>query len=250
VNTNIPPQVLPLAGEDEMSFILFPNDKHSLDRVFLDIINSHSQEETMKEIDYRKEFKKFISPKVGKVETVTLPAMNFLMIDGKGDPNTSAAYQDAVGALYSAAYTLKFMFKKELEINYNVMALEGLWWVPDMDLFSVEDKDAWLWTMMLFTPDFVTQAHFIRAVEVLKVKKPNPALGSLRLETSEEGICAQVMHIGPYAAEKPTVDLLHGYIHENGYQLTGKHHEIYMGDPRKAAPEKLKTIIRQPMKKE
>lgn len=203
----------------------------------------------MKVINYRKEFKSYISPKPGKVEIVNLPVMNFMMIDGKGNPNKSESYQRALDALYSAAYTLKFMFKKEEGINYNVMALEGLWWVPDMDLFSVEAKDAWYWTMMLYTPEFVTREQFERTINEVKAKKPNPALELLRLETFEEGLCAQVMHLGPYAAEKPTVDLLHGYIAANGYVRTGKHHEIYMGDPRKAAPEKLKTILRQPVKK-
>lgn len=204
----------------------------------------------MEILDSRKKFKAFYQPKPGRVEFLDIPAMYYLMVDGTGNPNTSPEYSDCVSALYSIAYTQKFKIKKVKGIDYNLLALEGLWWMDDMNLFSVNNKDEWKWTMMISQPEIITGKEIFETIAELEKKKPNPALSRVRYELFNEGLSAQIMHIGPYSAEKPTVDQLHGSIAENGYRLRGKHHEMYLGDPRKTAPEKLKTIIRQPVSRE
>ena len=179
--------------------------------------------------------------------------MAFLMIDGSGNPNTSQEYQQAVEALYGVAYALKFLLKKEQGVDYAVMPLEGLWWTPDIREFSVEHKESWLWTMMIAQPQEVTAALFERAREPVQRKKPSPALTKIRLEPFHEGLAAQIMHLGPYTAEEPTIVRLHAFIREQGFTFDGirqKHHEIYLSDPRRAAPEKMRTVIRQPMARE
>jgi hypothetical protein len=202
----------------------------------------------MQKLDLKKTLKPYYNAK-STPTFIDVPAMNFLMVDGKGNPNTAPEYADAVQTLYSVAYTLKFKVKKEMAIDYPVMALEGLWWTEDMNLFSADKKDDWLWTMMISTPDFIT----IELLEAAKTeagrKKSLAALPRLRLECFAEGLSAQLMHIGPYSAEAPNIQRLHDFIHENGYSFGGKaqkHHEIYLSEPRKSAPEKMKTIIRQP----
>ena len=174
--------------------------------------------------------------------------MVFLMVDGHGDPNTSAQYRDAVSALFSVSYTARFALKRAGVLDYGVMPLEGLWWVPDMATFSTEDKSAWDWTMMIMQPDEVTEAVFAQAKSGAAAKRSLPALDGLRLERFAEGLSAQVLHVGPYSAEGPTLRALHEFIAEQGRELAGKHHEIYLGDPARSAPENLKTIIRQPMR--
>lgn len=202
----------------------------------------------MKKIDFKKELKHLYKASPKKAEIVDVPQMKFLMIDGKGDPNTSQEFQDAVEALYSLSYTLKFMVKKgELEIDYGVMPLEGLWWVDDISQFSIENKEAWKWTLMIMQPDYVTTELFNEAVEQVKKKKDPVALPKVKFESFSEGKAAQIMHIGPFSEEGPTIEKVHNFIKESGCKLTGKHHEIYLSDIRKAAPEKWKTIIRQPM---
>jgi hypothetical protein len=179
---------------------------------------------------------------------VDVPELPFLMIDGHGDPNTSAAYAEAVQAIYQVAYTLKFTLKRaEGGLDFGVMPLEGLWWVPDMSTFSTSDKSDWDWTMMILQPAVVTSAMVEQAKEAAASKRPSEAIGRVRLESFDEGESAQVMHIGPYALEGPTIAGLHAFIDQRGLDLRGKHHEIYLGDPRRAAPEKLRTIIRQPV---
>jgi hypothetical protein len=200
-------------------------------------------------IDYKKELGRLYKAKPGKQETVVVPPMNFLMIDGTGDPNISQEYIEAIQTLYPMAYTLKFMCKKELDKDYAVMPLEGLWWTEDMNQFSAEDKGNWQWTAMIMVPDFVTQEMFQRAYKEVEAKKNPPAIKKIRLETYDEGRAAQVMYIGPYADEGPTIKALHEYIVAEGGALnaTNKHHhEIYFSDPRRTDPSKLKTIIRQP----
>jgi len=200
-------------------------------------------------IDLRKEFKQLYSPSTKEVVLVEVPDMAFLMIDGSGDPNTSQEYHDALTTLYNVSYTLKFLIKKEIAIDYLVMALEGLWWKDNMLEFSMENKDTWQWTSMIMQPVYVTAELVNRVCEELKQKKDLPALSKLRFEHFHEGLSVQIMHIGLYAAEKPTIEKLHTYIKKHGYEFNGKHHEIYLGDPRRAAPEKLKTVIRQPVKR-
>lgn len=205
----------------------------------------------MQKLELKKTLKPYYDAKPAPV-LVEIPTMNFLMIDGTGNPNTSADYAEVVQALYSVAYTLKFKIKKEMAIDYPVMALEGLWWCEDMHLFSEEKKDDWLWTMMISTPDFVTPELVETAKAEAGKKKTLAALPRLRFESFTEGLSAQLMHIGPYSAEAENIRRLHAFIHANGYAFEGKaqkHHEIYLSDPRKAAPEKLKTIVRQPMVK-
>ena len=202
----------------------------------------------MLKIDWKKEFKHLYRPSTRAVVVVDVPPLNFLMIDGVGDPNTAQEYREAVEALYAVAYALKFMVKKgPAAVDYGVMPLEGLWWVDDMRQFSVDDKGAWQWTMMIMQPEHVTEPLLEEALERVRVKKDPAALVKMQFESYHEGLSAQIMHVGPYAAEAPTIEKIHQFIAENGYQLRGKHHEIYLGNPRRTAPERLKTIIRQPM---
>lgn len=204
----------------------------------------------MSKRDLKTELKSLYSPSAKEVVVVNVPAMNFLMIDGRGDPNTSQEYRDAIEALFGLSYTLKFMIKKgKPPIEYGVMPLEGLWWAEDVASFMEGRKDLWLWTAMIMQPEFITKAHVKTATDQLGEKKNPAALSRVRFERFKEGKSAQILHIGPYAAEAPTIKRIHDFIAENGWQLSGKHHEIYLGDPRRTAPEKLKTVIRQPFKK-
>jgi len=202
----------------------------------------------MPKIDFKKELKHLYNPSAKEVVIVDVPRMNFLMIDGAGDPNKAQEFKDAVEALYSVSYALKFMVKKgKTTIDYSVMPLEGLWWVDDMSKFGMEDKDAWKWTVMIMQPEFVTKDMFKKALEQVGKKKNLLALSKMKFEDFHEGLSAQIMHIGPYSAEGPTIKKLHNFIREKGYELRGRHHEIYLSDPRKSAPEKMKTIIRKPI---
>ncbi len=202
----------------------------------------------MKKIDYKKELKHLYRSSAKKVEFVDVPKMNFFMIDGEGDPNRSQAYQDAIEALYALSYALKFKIKKgEIGIDYGVLPLESQWWADDMVSFTEDKKDDWKWTAMIMQPELVTKDMVKMAMEEV-IKKKNPvALPMVRFESFTEGKAAQIMHIGPFTEEGPTVEKLHSFIEENGCHRVGKHHEIYLSDTRRAAPEKWKTIIRQPV---
>lgn len=200
----------------------------------------------MKKIDLKKELKHLYNPSK-EIALVDVPEMNFLMIDGTGDPNTSQDYKDAIESLYAVSYTLKFMVKKEKVVDYVVMPLEGLWWTEPMSQFTMENKDMWQWTAMIMQPEYVTEELFNRAVEQVQIKKNLPSLSKIKFKSLYEGLSTQLMYIGPYSAEGPTIEKLHNFIEENGYELRGKHHEIYLSDPRRSAPEKLKTVIRQPV---
>ena len=202
----------------------------------------------MTKIDFKKELKHFYNPSAKKVEIVDVPMMNFLMIDGSGDPNTAQEYKAAVEALFAVSYALKFMVKKEKGVDYGVLPLEGLWWTDDMTQFSMENKDVWKWTSMIMQPKYVTEDLVSKALEQVEKKKNPPALPKIRFESLHEGLSAQSMHIGLYSAEGPTIEKLHNFIKETGHELRGKHHEIYLSDPRRSKPEKMKTVIRQPMK--
>jgi hypothetical protein len=202
-----------------------------------------------KKIDYKKELKQFYGGKAGESVTVDVPELSFIMVDGQGDPNTSQEYVDAIQTLYPLAYTLKFMSKSELQRDFAVMPLEGLWWTENMEEFTDKDKSNWLWTAMIMQPEFITQDMFERAVGQVRTKKNPASLDKARLEKYTEGRSAQVMYVGPYSDEGPTIKKLHAYIEDQGGKLedsNGHHHEIYFSDPRRVAPEKLKTIIRQP----
>lgn len=192
----------------------------------------------------------------GEFRILEVPAMQYLMIDGAGDPNTAAAYSDAVAALFPLAYTLKFESRKRFGIDTVVMPLEGLWHAPDMESFtSRRDKSEWLWTLMILVPDHVTSAMFDDAVDAVeaklaKKKQESPALRSVRLETLDEGLCVQTLHVGSYDDEAPVLDdLHHRFIPDSGLRMTGLHHEIYLSDVRRVEPAKLRTILRQPVER-
>jgi hypothetical protein len=206
----------------------------------------------MAKLDLRKQYKNLYSPSVKSVEMVDVPALKFAMVDGQiepgSSPGSSAAFQEAVQALYGISFTLKFMSKlrKEDPLDYGVMALEGLWWVEDGE-FDITRPEGWRWTAMIMQPDHITQAMYQEALEQLCKKKPGPGLTKLRFETFQEGLSMQILHIGPYAQEPATMDKMNAFATENGYTRHGKHHEIYMGDPRRVDPAKLKTILRHPL---
>jgi hypothetical protein len=188
--------------------------------------------------------------KRGKFRLVEVPPTQYLMIDGAGDPNTAAEFADAVAALYPIAYTLKFASRKELGVDTVVMPLEGLWHAPDMDVFTVHrDKSAWFWTLMIMQPDHIDRAMFARAVESVAAKNDAPSsLAAVRLETLEEGLCVQTLHLGTFDDEAPVLDdLHHRFIPENGLAMRGLHHEIYLSDARRVEPAKRRTILRQPV---
>jgi hypothetical protein len=202
----------------------------------------------MAKTDVKKKLKHLYRPSAKEVSVVDVPGMGFLMIDGQGDPNTSQEYQEAIEALYTVAYQIKFMVKgRDPELDYVVPPLEGLWWAEDMADFATGNKDVWLWTAMIYQPDQVIRELFEEAIAQVKEKKNPAALPLLRLERYHEGLSVQIMHIGPWAEEAPTIEKLHAFAQEKGYRLRGKHHEIYLSDPRRTAPEKLKTVVRQPV---
>lgn len=207
----------------------------------------------MPKLDFKKENKELYNPSTKVVSVVDVPEMNYLMIDGEGDPNTSQEYQDSIEALFSVSYKVKFISAKENSQDYVVMPLEGLWWVENMEDFSIEDKSNWKWTAMIRQPDFITKDMLEKALGEVEKKKKLPALSRIKFESLHEGLSAQIMHTGPYSEEGPTIEKLHNFIKEKGYEFDGtmpgeKHHEIYLSDVRKTKPEKLKTIIRQPVK--
>lgn len=209
-----------------------------------DVTSSHNP--LMEKIDFKKTLKHLYQPSTMEFAVVEVPSMQFLMIDGQGAPE-GAAYVDAVGWLYAVAYPIKFISKTELDKDYVVPPLEGLWWAKDLGAFISDDRDSWEWTMMIMQPEWITGAIYEQGLAKAKTKLGD-APSSLRLEPFAEGLSVQILHVGPYADEAPTIARLHDeFLPGNGYVETGHHHEIYLGDPRKTAPEKLKTVIRQPV---
>jgi hypothetical protein len=202
----------------------------------------------MEKIDFNKTLKQLYKPSAKEVVSIDVPEMNFLMVDGEGDPNRSKSFSDAIEALYPVAYTLKFMAKKgSLAVDYGVLPLEALWWADDLSAFTLGKKDDWKWTIMIMQPDFLTREMVKDAIaEVAKKKKP-VSLPLVRFESFREGKSAQTLHIGHFSEEGPTIERVHKYIEELGSQRVGKHHEIYLSDLRRTAPEKWKIIVRQPM---
>ncbi len=177
---------------------------------------------------------------------VDIPGRSYLMIDGEGDPTTAPSYREAVEALYPIAYAIRSEVKKTRGDAYKVMPLEGLWWADDMAAFA-ENRDVWKWTLMILQPPVVTVELVDPLIGATTRKKQLAAGDRVRFEIMAEGLCAQILHVGPYSTEGPTIAKLHDFIRTGGWQLRGKHHEIYLGDPRKSPPEKLKTILRQPV---
>jgi hypothetical protein len=200
-------------------------------------------------LDLKKDFKHLYNPSAKDVSQVDVPPFAFLMIDGSGDPATSQDWKEAVEALYAVSYALKFMIKRGEGIDYAVMPLEGLWWTDDMREFSMDARDIWKWTGMILQPDWITADQVQQALDQTIKKKDLPALSKIRYERYHEGLSAQILHLGPYADEPPTIARLHAWILDHGFDFRGanKHHEIYLSDPRKSAPDKMKTILRQPM---
>lgn len=176
-----------------------------------------------------------------------LPPLKYIMVDGDGEPG-GESFQQAMGTLYNLVYTMKFRSKRLLKKDYDIMAPEGLWWMKGK--FDMNRKDRWLWTLMILVPDFVTVKMFSEAVAEVRSKKNPPGLERARLETLDEGTAVQMMHIGPYANEPESIAKMEAYAEGHGYRMVGKHHEIYLGDPRRAAPSKLKTVLRHPVAKE
>ena len=201
----------------------------------------------MEKINYKKKLQHLYKPSANEVEIVEVPQMNFLMIDGDGGAN-HPTFQNAIEVLFPLSYTLKFMIKKsDIGIDYGVLPLEGLWWADDMSSFIKDKKDDWKWTLMIMQPELITNEMVVEAVNQVRVKKNPTSLPLVRFESINEGKVAQIMHIGPFSEEGPTVQKLHSFIKDSGKKIIGKHHEVYLSDIRRAAPEKWKTIIRQPM---
>lgn len=204
----------------------------------------------MEKLDLKRELKHLYLPSAREVVAVDVPAMDFLMVDGQGDPNTSSAYAEALEALYAVSYAIKFTVKRgPLGIDYGVMPLEGLWWADDMSDFVTGDRSRWKWTMMIMQPQFVNRELVAEAREAVRKKKNPVALPAVRFETFAEGAAAQILHVGPFSEEGPTIERVHDFIGQSGCERTGKHHEIYLTDIRKADPAKWKTVIRQPLAK-
>ena len=204
----------------------------------------------MTKIDFKKDWKHLYQPSKLDFVVVDVPEMNFLKVDGHGDPNSAPEYTQAVEALYAASYKTKFLSKKTGR-DYVVPPLEGLWWAEDMDSFtSARDKSQWDWTMMIMTPEWITEELIDSAIEAAAAGKDLPALGKIRWEPYREGLSVQILHIGSYDEEGPVLNRLHHeWMPANGYSFNGLHHEIYLSDPRRVEPHKLKTILRQPIKK-
>jgi hypothetical protein len=213
----------------------------------------------MEKLDLKKDLKFLYAPSAKKIELVDVPVMNFAMLDGAIEPDqapgTSPLFAENMQALYGVAYTLKFTAKKRKTdaVDYPVMALEGLWWVED-GTFDLRKPGNWKYTVMIMQPDLITPEMFADALAQLRKKKGDqPAFARLRLERFKEGLCVQTMHIGPYVTEPGTIERMQAFMQENGCRdsvgLGGKHHEIYLGDPRRADPSKLKTVLRHPVRK-
>jgi hypothetical protein len=205
----------------------------------------------MEKLELKKLLKHLYNPPSKAPVMVEVPPMNFLEINGAGKPDSHAAVQ-AIEALYAVAYTLKFSVRKLKSIDYPVMPLEGLWWADDMARFTMEDNANRKWTYMIMQPELITAEMVKRAVDDVRFKKNPAALPKLRFEKFDEGMSAEIMYFGPYADEGPSIQKLHDLLREKGYVFDGirqKHHEIYLSDPRRTAPEKLKTVIRQPGRK-
>jgi len=212
----------------------------------------------MEILDLHKQWKHLYNPSAKKVEVVQVPRFQFAMLDGVIEaghgPGSSPTFQAAMEALYGVSYTLKFMVKqrKENPVDYPVMALEGLWGTDNFDraTFDITQPAGWQYSVMIMQPDLITADLFQEGLAKLRKKRGDqPAFAQLRLESLEERQAIQIMHIGPYATEMETIARMDVFAEANGYKLHGRHHEIYMGDPRKAAPDKLKTILRHPVKK-
>ena len=201
----------------------------------------------METVDLVKQWKRLYRPPGQEVTVVDVPTLRFLMVDGEGDPNHSDSFQAAIEALFTLSYTIKFQIKKgPQQIDYKVMPLEGLWWTDDPRDFILANKDNWKWTAMIAQPEFVSEEDVATGRTNVQRKKKDMDLSRIRFESYTEGMSAQILYTGSFAGEGPTIEKIHAAISAAGKQLRGKHHEIYLNDMRRTAPEKLKTILRQP----
>ncbi|WP_431710916.1 GyrI-like domain-containing protein [Glutamicibacter uratoxydans] len=199
-------------------------------------------------LDFKKELASYRA-KRGEFEVLHLPALQYLMIDGQGDPNASTEFSASIEALYPVAYKLKFLSKIELGRDYVVPPLEGLWWADDLRSFSSRrDKATWKWTLMLMLPAWLGTEHVERVREQLRVKNPVERLDDIRVQLLAEGLCVQTLHVGSFDDEGPVIEKMHTEaIADAGLKLAGKHHEIYLNDFRRTDRDKLRTILRQPV---
>lgn len=217
----------------------------------------------MDKVDFKKTLRELYTAPKGKFKRIKVPELQYLMIDGRGDPGTSQDYQEAIEALYAVAYRIKFMSKNELGRDYVVPPLEGLWgsemmisklWeVEDeqewLRIFRASNRDEWSWTMMIMQPVWIALDLYEAAVKAAGESKDLPALSKARVESLEEGLCVQTLHIGPYVQEGPILARMHtSFLPSEGLVENGSHHEIYLSDPRRVAPEKIKTLLRQPVR--
>lgn len=199
-------------------------------------------------IDFTKTIDAYRARK-GRFDLIEVPALQYLMIDGQGDPNTAPEFATAIEALYPLAYTLKFASKQGLDRDYKVLPLEGLWWAEDQASFtSSRDKSRWHWTLMIMQPDWISEQMVADATAKVSVKKPAARVEEVRLASLDEGLCAQTLHVGSYDDEAPVLAEMHGaFIPEHRMRLSGTHHEVYFSDPRRGDPAKRRTLLRQPV---
>ena len=207
----------------------------------------------MKKLDFKKAWVHLYKPSEKTPSIIDVPRMKFLMIDGAGDPNTSQQFREAVQALYGVAYTIKFSYKKERKpkgfFDFVVPPLEGLWWMDGDGEFDQEKKAAWRWTLMIMQPEYVTKTKVKQATQTLQKRNGDAALPLIRFEAFKEGKCVQIFHRGSYANEGPNIAKMETFAKERNFSFCGKHHEIYMSDPRRVKPERWKTILRHPIEK-
>jgi hypothetical protein len=202
---------------------------------------------TATKVDYAEQLS-YVDRAHDEPELVEVPALNFLMVDGHGAPDGSREFRDAVDALYTVAYGLKLRIRKLDAIDYGVMPLEGLWWIPHALVWDFADKSDWDWTLMVMQPDLVTRALVAEVVDGVRAKRKRiPALELLRFECFEEGLAAQILHHGAWSKERRTLERLCAFIKVRGFLPTGKHHEIYLSDPAKTSAGRLRTVVRQPV---
>lgn len=204
---------------------------------------------TGEKYDVKRAYRELYAPSAREFTLVDVPPMRYLAVDGHGDPNTAAEYAEAVEALFSVAYAAKFRSRKELGRDFVVAPLEGLWRADDPAAFVARDKSAWDWTLLIAQPDWIDEALVAEAVAAARAKGDRPALALVRLRELHEGPSAQILHIGSYDDETPTLARLHDeWMPQHGLTFAGDHHEIYLSDARRTAPEKLRTILRQPVR--
>lgn len=214
---------------------------------------------TNEKYDLKREHRELYAASAKDFTIVDVPPMRYLAVDGHGDPNTAQSYREAVEALFGVAYAVKFASKKALGRDFVVAPLEGLWWSDDHGAFVARDKSAWSWTMLIAQPDWIDDDAVAAAVATVRAKAakrgqdaagvPNPALDLLRLEHLHEGESAQILHVGSYDDEAPTLARLHDeWMPQHGLTFNGPHHEVYLSDARRTAPEKLRTVLRQPVR--